>query len=98
MLILSLQPLAWLDDYLQPLAWLTALLLGWLDASLYRYFDISFVRVFSAVRISINIDIFLTFKATTVGMVATIGGKLNQPDEIGTVKWTWKDDGGAVHT
>ena len=43
MLILSLQPLAWLG----------ALLLGWLAASLYRYFDIGFVRVFSSVRISI---------------------------------------------
>ena len=41
---------------------------------------------------------FVTFKATTVGMLATIGGKLNQPAGIGTVKWTWKDDGGAVHT
>ena len=41
---------------------------------------------------------FVTFKATTVGIVATIRGKLNQPDGIGMVKWTWKDDGGAVHT
>ena len=35
---------------------------------------------------------FVTFKATTVGIVATIRGKLNQPDGIGMVKWTWKDD------
>ena len=38
---------------LQPLAWLAALLLGWLDAIVYRSFDIGIVRVFSAVRISI---------------------------------------------
>ena len=41
---------------------------------------------------------FVTFNETTEVLVATIGGKLNQPDGIGTVKWTWKDDGGAVHT
>ena len=41
---------------------------------------------------------FVTFNETTVGLVATIGGKLNQPAGIGTVMWTWKDDGGAVHT
>ena len=41
---------------------------------------------------------FFTFNATTAGLVATIGGKLNQPVGIGTVKWTWKDDGGAVYT
>ena len=44
MLILSLQPLARLDD----------LLLGWMAAILYRSFDIGLVRVFSAVRISIH--------------------------------------------
>ena len=43
-------------------------------------------------------DMFITFNATIAGLVATIGGKLNQPVGIGTVKWTWKDDGGAVHT
>ena len=41
---------------------------------------------------------FFTFKSTTVGIVATIGGKLNQPSGIGTVKLTWQDYGGAVHT
>ena len=45
-----------------------------------------------------NRDMFVTFKATTVGTVATIGGKLNQPSGICTVKWTWKGDGVAVHT
>ena len=34
----------------------------------------------------------------TVGLVAKIRGKLNQPVGIGTVKWTWKDYGGAVNT
>ena len=41
---------------------------------------------------------FVTFKATATGLVAKIGGKLNQPAGIGTLKLTWKDDGGAVHT
>ena len=41
---------------------------------------------------------FVTFNSTTAGLVETIGGKLNQPSGVGTVKWTWKDDGGAVHT
>ena len=41
---------------------------------------------------------FFTFNETTAGLVATIRGKLNQSFGIGTVKWTWKDDGGAVHT
>ena len=45
-----------------------------------------------------NRDTFVNFIATTVDIVATIGGKLNQTSVIGTVKWTWKDDGGAVHT
>ena len=45
-----------------------------------------------------NRDMFVTFNETTAGLVATIEGKLNQPAGIGTVKWTWKDDGGAVHT
>ena len=40
---------------------------------------------------------FVTFNETTAVLVAEIGGKLNQPAGIGTVKWTWKDDGGAVH-
>ena len=40
---------------------------------------------------------FATFNETTAGLVATIGGKLNQPGGIGTVKCTWKDDGDAVH-
>ena len=40
---------------------------------------------------------FVTFNETTSGLVATIGGKLNQPAGIGMVKWTWKDGGGAVH-
>ena len=41
---------------------------------------------------------FVTFNKTTSGLVATIGGKLRQPTGIGTVQWTWKYDGGAVHT
>ena len=45
-----------------------------------------------------NRDMFVTFNATTSGLVATIGEKLNHPAGIGTVKWTWKDDGGEVHT
>ena len=45
-----------------------------------------------------NRYMFVIFNETTAGLVATIGGKLNQPAGIGTVKWTWKDDSGAVHT
>ena len=45
-----------------------------------------------------NRDMFVTFIATISGLVETLGGKLNQPAGIGTVKWTWKYDGGAVHT
>ena len=41
---------------------------------------------------------FVTFNETTAGLVATIGGKMNQPAGIRTVKCTWKDNGGAVHT
>ena len=41
---------------------------------------------------------FVTFNATTADLVATIGGKLNKTFGIGTVKWTWKDDGRAIHT
>ena len=41
---------------------------------------------------------FVTFKATELGIVSTIGGKLNQSSGIDTVNWTWKDDGVAVHT
>ena len=44
-----------------------------------------------------NRDVFITFKATTAGLVATIGGKLNQPAGIGMVKLTWKDGGGEIH-
>ena len=40
---------------------------------------------------------FVTFKETTKVLVTTIRGKLNQPAGIGTLKWTWKDYGGAVH-
>ena len=40
---------------------------------------------------------FVTFNETTAVLVAKIGGKLNQPAGIGTVKCKWKDDGGAVH-
>ena len=43
------------------------------------------------------IHVHFTFNETTAGLVATIVGKQNQPDEIGTVKCTWKDDGSAVH-
>ena len=45
-----------------------------------------------------NRDMFVTFNATTEGLVATIGGKLNHPAGIVIVKWTWKDDCGEVHT
>ena len=41
---------------------------------------------------------FVSFKETTTGMVATIGGKMNKPGGIGTVEWKWKDDDGVVHT
>ena len=34
------------------------------------------------------------FKETSRGMVATIGGKLNSPSRIGTIKGKWKDDAG----
>ena len=40
---------------------------------------------------------FFTFNETTAVLVAIIGGKQNHPAGIGTVKRTWKDDGGAVH-
>lgn len=43
-------------------------------------------------------NMFVTFKSTTSGMVATIGGKMNKPSGIGTVEWKWKDDEGASHT
>ena len=43
-------------------------------------------------------EMFITFKKTTSGMVATIGGKLNRPEGIGTVEWKWKDDEGVIHT
>ena len=62
--------------------------------------DASFV-VFgnsSNTHICNNRDMFVTFNSTTAGLVEKIGGKLNQPSGVGTVKWTWKDDGGAVHT
>ena len=45
-----------------------------------------------------NRDMSITFNEKTAGLVATIGGKLNQSAGIGTVKCTWKYDGGAVHT
>ena len=45
-----------------------------------------------------NRDMFVTFNETTAGLVAKIGGELYQPAEIWMVKWTWKGDGGAVHT
>ena len=41
---------------------------------------------------------FVTFNATVADLIATIGDKLNQPAGTGTVKWTWKYDGGALHT
>ncbi len=43
-------------------------------------------------------SMFITFKETTSGMVATIGGKMNKPAGIGTVEWKWKDDEGIIHT
>ena len=42
-------------------------------------------------------SMFVDFKDTTSGMVAAIGGKLNRPQGIGTVEWTWKDDEGTPH-
>ena len=45
-----------------------------------------------------NRDMFLSFRPISNGMVATIGGKLNRPSGIGTVKWIWKDDSGVPHT
>ena len=45
-----------------------------------------------------NRDMFVSFRPISSGMVATIGGKLNRPSGIGTVKWTWKDDNGVSHT
>lgn len=45
-----------------------------------------------------NKDMFVDFKETTSGMVATIGGKMNRPAGIGTVEWKWKDDNGVKHT
>ena len=45
-----------------------------------------------------NKAMFVSFKETTSGMVATIGGKMNRPGGIGTVEWTWKDDSGVSHT
>ena len=45
-----------------------------------------------------NKDMFVDFKETTSGMVATIGGKLNRPAGIGTVEWKWNDDDGVTHT
>ena len=62
--------------------------------------DASFVVCNNSVNTHIcnNRDMFVTFKETKVGMIATIGGKLNKPTGIGTVKWTWKNDGGVVNT
>ena len=31
-------------------------------------------------------------------VVATIGGQVNFPAGIGTVKWSWRDELGEVHT
>ena len=45
-----------------------------------------------------NKAMFVSFKETTSGMVATTGGKMNRPGGIGTVEWTWKDDSGVSHT
>ena len=44
-----------------------------------------------------DISMFTDFKETYKGIVATIGGKLNRPAGIGTVKWKWKDDNGVMH-
>ena len=46
-----------------------------------------------------DMDMFVTVKeTTTVGIVATIGGKSNQPSITVTLKWTKKEDVRAVHT
>ena len=43
-------------------------------------------------------DMFKDFQATSSGLVATIGGKLNRPAGNGTVSWKWKDDKGVAHS
>ena len=45
-----------------------------------------------------NKDMFVTFKKTTSGMVATIGEKNNRPKGMGTVVWKRKDDKRVSHT
>ena len=56
--------------------------------------DASFVVFDNSVNTHIcnKRDMFVTFKATTAGLVATVRGKLMHPPGIGTVKLTWKDD------
>ena len=44
-----------------------------------------------------NRSMFTEFKEKNKDIVATIGGKLNRPAGIGTVKWKWKDDNGVMH-
>ena len=61
--------------------------------------DASFVVCDNSANTHICNDksMYAEFKETSRGMVATIGGKLNSPAGIGTVKWKWKDDAGLVH-
>ena len=62
--------------------------------------DASFVVCNNSANTHICNDksMFNFFSATTSGLVATIGGKLNRPTGIGTVEWTWNDDDGTSHT
>ena len=61
--------------------------------------DVSFVVCNNSANTHICNDksMYAEFKETSRGMVATIGGKLNSPAGIGTVKWKSKDDAGLVH-
>ena len=44
-----------------------------------------------------NRSMFYDFKEPNKGIVAKIGGNLNWPAGIGTVKWKRKDDNGVMH-
>ena len=44
-----------------------------------------------------NRSMFTDFKETNKGIMATIGGKLNRPSGISTIKWKWKNDNGVMH-
>ena len=61
--------------------------------------DANFVVCDNSANIHICNDksMYTEFTETRKGFVATIGGKLNRPAGIGTVKWKWKDDDGIEH-